>query len=51
MLNLTSLECSFQYGVKNGYITARLVGEFCSEFDTPIAILWSDTKNVFVGTS
>ena len=50
MLNLTSLECSCQYRVKNGYMTASLVGECCGEFDTLIAILWSDTENAFVGT-
>ena len=47
MLTLSSLECSCQYGVKNGYITARWVGECCSELDTPIAIPWSDTKECF----
>ena len=50
MLNLTGFECRCQYGVKNGYITARWVGECCSGPYTPIAILCSDTKNIFVGT-
>ena len=38
MLILSSFDCSCQYGVKNGYITAGWVGESCTELDTPIAI-------------
>ena len=44
MLILSSLECSYQHGVKSGHITAGWVGECCSELGTPSTILKSDTK-------
>ena len=55
MLTLSSLECNCQYGVKNGYITARWVGECCSELRLIVSRLnWQgysieDTINEILG--
>ena len=44
MLIVSSLECSWKHGVKNGHITTGWVNECCSELGIPIIIPKSDTK-------